>query len=133
MKRVGFAGVLDTLELLIKGGRVRDAQYWAKSRLRVFPVLAINDSQIRLLGMARSKEKARTRLLDWLKKTLPKGQIALAVCHTDAADEADMFEKQLSTVFHPVDLFVTELTPIIGAHAGPGLLGVAWWVQSDES
>lgn len=133
MKRVGFAGVLDTLELLIKGGRVRDAQYWAKSRLRVFPVLAINDSQIRLLGMARSKEKARTRLLDWLKKTLPKGQIALAVCHTDAADEADQFAKQLSTVFHPVDLFVTELPPIIGAHAGPGLLGVAWWVQSDES
>ncbi len=133
LKTVGFVGVLDTLELLIKGGRVSDAQQWVNSRLRVFPILVISDGQIRLIGIARTKEKARARMLHWLKKTLPKRQIALAVCHTDAVQEAEVLSKKLVAFYHPEDHFITELTPIIGAHAGPGVLGVAWWVQSDQT
>jgi len=131
VKNVGFVGALDTLELLIKGGRIREAQQWITSRLQAFPVLAINDGQIRLIGMARTKEKAHSRMVQWIKKTLPADRIALAVCHTDAPEGAQSLSKKLVEIYHPEDHFITELTPIIGAHAGPGVLGVSWWDQSE--
>jgi fatty acid-binding protein DegV len=60
---------------------------------------------------------------------LPSEGLSLAVAHTDAFEEATALEKRLLSLFHPDEHFLTELTPVIGAHAGPGLLGVAWWAH----
>ncbi|MFU8773652.1 MAG: glycerol-3-phosphate acyltransferase [Anaerolineales bacterium] len=132
-KDVGFVGVLDTLELLVKGGRVPEAQQWMKSALRVYPLLYIADGQIRLIGITRTKAKAKERMFRWLEANLPDGQISLAVCHTDVPDEAAKLAERLEEKFQPTESFTTELTAIIGAHAGAGLIGVAWWVQGDNS
>lgn len=129
-KDVGFVGVLDTLKFLIEGGRISEARQWIKSALRLYPVLCIMHGQIRLIGMARTKAKAVERMIHWLENTLPKGHLALAICHTDAHREALELSEHIEAIFHPQETFLTELTPVIGAHTGPGLLGVAWWVQS---
>lgn len=131
-KAVGFVGVLDTLKFLVEGGRVAQAQQWVKSALRLYPVLYIAHGQIRLIGMARTKGKAVERMVRWLEETLPKEKVALAFCHTDAAEEAAELAQRLTEVFRPRESFITELTPVIGAHTGPGLLGVAWWIQSES-
>jgi len=130
-KVVGFVGVLDTLKFLAEGGRVSEARHWVQSALRLYPVLYIAHGQIRLIGMARTKAKAIERMVRWLEDTLPKGKVALAFCHTDAAEEAAALAQRLTAIFHPSESFITELTPVIGAHTGPGVLGVAWWVQSE--
>ncbi len=128
-KDVGFVGVLDTLKFLVEGGRISEAQEWIKSALRLYPVLCIINGQIRLIGMARTKAKAVDRMVHWLESSLPKEELALAVCHTDAPREAAELQKRLETLFQPQETFMTELTPVIGAHTGPGLLGVAWWAR----
>lgn len=130
-KDVGFVGVLDTLKFLIAGGRVREARQWIQSALRLYPVLCIMHGQIRLIGMARTKPKAIERMVRWLESTLPKNEVALAFCHTDAPNEASALAERLRAIFHPTESFTAELTPVIGAHTGPGVVGVAWWVQSD--
>lgn len=130
-KNVGFVGVLDTLEFLAEGGRVAESRQWIQPALRLYPVISLIHGQIRLIGMARTKAKAIRRMVHWLESILSKeGKIALAFCHTDAPEEASALAERLSTIFHPVESFTTELTPVIGAHAGPGLVGVAWWAQS---
>jgi acyl-phosphate glycerol 3-phosphate acyltransferase len=129
-KSVGFVGVLDTVKHLIEGGRVAHLNRWLQSALRLYPILYIHEGQIRLIGMARTKTKAIERMLDWLKEKLPAEGLSLAVAHTDAFEEAAGLEKRLLAFFHPEEHFVTELTPVIGAHAGPGLLGVAWWAHT---
>ncbi len=130
-KAVGFVGVLDTLKFLVEGGRVAQAQQWVKSALRLYPVLYIAHGQIRLIGMARTKSKAVERMVHWLEDILPKEKVALAFCHTDAAEEAAALAQRLREIFHPSESYITELTPVIGAHTGPGVLGVAWWIQSE--
>ncbi len=129
-KNTGFVGVLDTVKHLIEGGRAAYLNRWLQSALRLYPILYIHEGQIRLIGAARTKTKAIERMLDWLREKLPAEGFSLAVAHTDAFEEAAALEKKLLSLFRPVEHFVTELTPVIGAHAGPGLLGVAWWVHS---
>ena len=126
-ENVGLVVVLDTLKFLAEGGRVAEARQWIKSALRVYPILCIIRGQIRLIGMARTKARAIERMIQWLRTTLKKSKVALAFCHTDAFVEAAALEKRLTAMFHPVESFVTELTPVIGAHTGPGVVGVAWW------
>ncbi|MEW6716739.1 MAG: glycerol-3-phosphate acyltransferase [Chloroflexota bacterium] len=128
-KNVGFVGALDTVKFLIEGGRVAHLNRWLKSALHLYPILYIHQGQIRLIGMARIKAKALERMVAWLSEKLPKEGISLAIAHTDAFEEATTLEKRLLGSFHPDEHFVTELTPVIGAHAGPGLLGVAWWLH----
>jgi DegV family protein with EDD domain len=128
-KNVGFVGALDTVKFLIEGGRVAHLHRWLQSALRLYPLLYIHQGQIRLIGMARTKAKAVERMLAWLRENLPSEGLSLAVAHTDAFEEATALEKRLLSLFHPDEHFLTELTPVIGAHAGPGLLGVAWWAH----
>lgn len=132
-KGVGFVGVLDTVKFLVEGGRVAEAHRWVQSALHTYPVLYIHQGQIRLIGMARTKSKAVERMIKWLSDTLPHEGLSLAIAHTDAFQEAAELEKKLLALFHPDEHFVTELTPVIGAHAGPGLLGVAWQIHPRES
>ncbi len=126
---VGFVGVLDTLKFLAEGGRVADARQWIKSTLRVYPILCIAHGQIRLIGMARTKAKAIERMIHWLRTTLKNDKVTLAFCHTDAPEEVALLTAELNANFHPTESFTVELTPVIGAHTGPGLIGVAWWLQ----
>lgn len=132
-QQVGFIGVLDTLKFLAEGGRVAEARQWLKAALRLFPVLTIMQGRIRLLAMARTKAKAVEQMGRWLKNSLPSSKLALAFCHTDAFEEVQALAQELLTHFRPTEWFITELTPVIGAHAGPGLLGVAWWKQPHEA
>lgn len=132
-RQVGFVGVLTTLKFLAEGGRVTEARQWIKSALHIYPVLAILQGRIRLIGMARTKARAVERMIHWLKSTVSAGKVALAFCHTDALEEAQELAQGLVVHFQPTEWFLTELTPVIGAHAGPGLLGVAWWVQTGET
>lgn len=130
---VGFVGVLDTLKFLVAGGRVAESRQWMRSALRLYPVLYIRQGQIRLIGMARTKKKAIEQMVHWLRSNLPEGDLALAFCHTDALQEAKDLESRLVALFHPVEHFLTELSPVIGAHAGPGLVGVAWWARAAKT
>lgn len=129
-ERVGFIGVLDTVKFLVEGGRVAHLNRWLGSALRLYPILYIHQGQIRLLGMARTKGKAIERMLAWLKDNLHPEGLSIAIAHTDAFEEAEALKEQILAQFRPMEYFVTELTPVIGAHAGPGLLGVAWWIHA---
>lgn len=130
-RNVGFLGVLDTVKFLIEGGRAANLNRLLQTALRLYPLLYIHQGQIRLLGMARTKTKAVEQMITWLKENLPRQGLSLAVAHTDVPEEARALQDRLLAHFQPEEHFITELTPVIGAHSGPGLLGVAWWIHKD--
>ena len=51
----------------------------------------------------------------------------VAIMHADSPEKAVTFSKRISTRFNCVELFITEFTPVMGVHIGPGLLGVAFY------
>ena len=63
----------------------------------------------------------------WLESNLPRGNVNLAYVHTDTLEEANRLKERLSNSLKPIEEFITEMTPVVGAHTGPGMVGVAWW------
>lgn len=129
--RIGIVGVLDTLSFIAHSGRVNAINSLLGSALRLHPVLSLHQGHIRLEGVERTRRKAVERMVEWLQKHLG-GKITTLICfHADAPEEGQALYQRLVELLQPREHYLTELTPVIGAHAGLGVLGAAWWL-SDE-
>ena len=61
------------------------------------------------------------------QKIIGKHAIHVAVMHADSLDRAIVLRDQISSRFDCAELFITEFTPVMGVHTGPGVLGVAFY------
>lgn len=116
---------VDTLDYLRRGGRIGAAQALFGSALAVKPLLRLADGRIELLEKVRTASKAITRLEEIVVEQAGTRTVALAVHHLAAADRATTLAERLRERVPGLDdLVVSEVGAVIGAHAGPGLLGV---------
>jgi DegV family protein with EDD domain len=116
-------GAIDTLENLKRGGRIGGARALLGSMLSIKPVIQVVDGVVE----EESKQRTRGRSLRYLAdKVLAAGPIArLAAVGADAPDMNDFLA--LLDGVHPTEkLLVADMGPVIGTHAGPGTIGVAW-------
>ena len=129
--RVYFVGVLETLKYLQRGGRVPRVASWAASLLNIKPVLAIwpGEGEVRMLERPRSKQKAIDRVLNVIDREAKGNPIHVIVMHAAAAEEAALLLARIQERFTCVETLATTFTPVIGAHTGPGLLGVAFYAE----
>jgi DegV family protein with EDD domain len=114
---------IDTLEFLRRGGRVGGAQAWLGSTLKIKPILTV-ESQITPVERVRTSRRAFARLVDLLRDRAREGADAWMVQHIQAPQEAEERIKRGREIFHSEPVTVSEIGPVIGAHVGPGLLGV---------
>ena len=75
--RVQFFGLLDTLEYLVKGGRIGKAQGFVGSLLRIKPILVVRDGEVHPLERARTRAKGIDRLCEWVQETMPRDDLAV--------------------------------------------------------
>ena len=62
------------------------------------------------------------------EKNAVKGlPLHVAVMHADALDEATALRNRVLAHFDCSEIFITEFTPVMGVHTGPGLIGVAFY------
>ncbi|WP_328913512.1 MULTISPECIES: DegV family protein [unclassified Streptomyces] len=116
---------VDTLDYLRRGGRIGAAQALFGSALAVKPLLRLADGRIELLEKVRTASKAIARLEEVVVEQAGTRRVALAVHHLAAADRAAALADRLRERVPGLDdLVVSEVGAVIGAHAGPGLLGV---------
>ncbi|HEY5835540.1 DegV family protein [Streptomyces sp.] len=116
---------VDTLDYLRRGGRIGAAQALFGSALAVKPLLRLADGRIELLEKVRTASKAISRLEEIVVDQAGARRVALAVHHLAAADRATLLADRLRDRVPGLDdLVVSEVGAVIGAHAGPGLLGV---------
>lgn len=118
---------LETLEFLRYSGRVPAAAAWVGDLIGIKPIVQIADGRISLLTRVRTRHRA----LEFLKETVGHGRKAnahLAVMHALCPADAEALARDLETSYRPVQLYIVELSPFVGAHTGPGALGVAcYW------
>ena len=119
-------GALDTLRYLAKSGRVPMVVHWATSLLQIKPILAAKGEEIRAIARVRTMPRALSRLLSHVEERLD-GQrpLHMAVMHADAPAAADDLTDAIRRRFDPDELLITEFTSVMGAHTGPGFVGVA--------
>ena len=130
MHRVHLFAALDTLHYLVKGGRVPQAAALVNSILGIKPVFSVNGGEAHTVAFPRSTKSALKRILKLMMKKVGKGQpVHAAVMHADALEQARVLRDQISSRFNCVELFITEFTPVMGVHTGPGVIGAAFYSE----
>ncbi len=130
MPRVNLFATLDTLYYLVKGGRVPKAAAWASSLLKIKPILTIKDGEAHPVTNPRTTPGAMKRILKLMEQKIVRGvPLHIVVMHADALDRAIEIKNEISSHFDCAELFITEFTPVMGAHTGPGVVAVAFYSE----
>jgi DegV family protein with EDD domain len=113
----------DTLEYLSRGGRIGKAKTFLGTVLKVSPILGIRDGEV----YPFAREHSRARAIDYLYNfaTGFSHIEEMAVEDATTPDEADELAKRLSSKFPKERIYRTKVSPVVGAHVGPQVLGVA--------
>lgn len=123
--------VVDTLEYLHKGGRIGGAKRLLGTALNVKPILHFEDGVIQPLSQTRTKKKAVAALLEIANQRLGGSPMAeAAVVHVDCPEEALQLKELVAARFNPPIIHVSDVSPVVGTHVGPGALGLAFYPRS---
>jgi len=114
---------VDTLEFLRRGGRIGGAQAWIGSTLKIKPILAI-EREIQPIERVRTWGRAFERMVDHLSALREEGKDRFFIQHIQAIDQAEKLAARGEAIYGRPPEFISEIGPVIGAHAGPGLIGV---------
>ena len=123
--KVKLLFVVDTLEYLHKGGRIGGASRFLGTALGLKPLLHINDGRVDGLEKVRTKRKALERMLEIAGEYSNGQPVHVSVLHAAAPEEAEALKATVIEQFDCIDLHVTDLSPAIATHVGPGTLGIA--------
>ena len=127
--RVNLVVTLDTLEYLYRGGRIGRAARLMGSALQFKPVLSVENGAVDPLERPRTQAKAVRRILEIMATRVSERPVHAAVVHADALDKAERLRQEVASLFDCWELYLTDLTPVMGTHGGPGVLGMAWWSE----
>ncbi len=116
---------VDTLEHLRRGGRIGAASALLGTALAVKPLLQVSDGTIAPLEKVRTASRALARLEDLAAVAASDVAVDVAVHHLAAPAKADLLAERLRCRLPGLgSLHVSEVGAVVGAHVGPGLLGV---------
>ncbi len=118
----------DTLRYLYMGGRIGKAQHLLGSLLSIKPVIGMKDGEIVALGTARSRLKAYRRIVDLMQERVGDGtRIKVAFTHVAAPEHLEKLKSMVTARFDCSEVIVTELSPALAVHSGPGTVGVSFF------
>jgi DegV family protein with EDD domain len=116
-------GLLDTLQYLLKGGRITKAKALVGTLLNVKPILTMRKGEIVQAGMARSYAKGIEQIFDFVKSR-PKLQ-EVAIAHSTVPEEAESLKKRIASIIGEEKIQLSRIGAGLGVHGGPGTLLVA--------
>lgn len=129
----GLIAVIPTLQYLRRGGRAGRLAGLAGEHLGIKPLATLVDGEVRAAGVVRSLDQAYLRMTRHLAQLTSSGdQLEVAVMHADAAEAAAVLAERVATEVAPSRLDIVSFTPVMGAHTGPGVVGVGWLVRPDD-
>lgn len=114
---------IDTLEYLRRGGRIGGARAWIGSALKIKPILTLEE-EITPVERVRTRARALERLRDYARQRHESGFDAWVIQHIQDFETASALADDCREIFGCEPVYISEVGPVIGAHVGPGLLGV---------
>ena len=126
-EHTGVYFVVDTLEFLRRGGRIGGAQALLGSALNIKPILELRDGRIESIDKVRTKSKAIDRMIDLVAQHVAgRTPVRLATLHANAETEARAALDAAVLQLQPIETVFASVSPVIGTHAGPGTIGLAF-------
>jgi DegV family protein with EDD domain len=124
-RRVKVLALLDTLEYLRRGGRAHAAVAALSDFLQIKPLIEVADGKINLVARPRTHGRGMDKLVEVVESLAPLERLALL--HANNPAVAQILAERLARCLVPAantPIFITDVTAIVGTHAGPGAVGV---------
>lgn len=116
---------LDTIDYLLRGGRINSIQHSVISLLGIKPILKMHE-HISKMEVARTRSKAFEKVLQRALEVRPRSEY-FGISHANVPDQADELIQHLHEYFPDLPKpWVTEVNPALGFHVGPGALCINW-------
>jgi DegV family protein with EDD domain len=116
---------VDTFEHLQRSGRVNRLQAYAATALDIKPVFAFRDGEPSAVARPRTRRRALDRVVAETVAAAAGRAVRLAAIHAAAEDDARDVGERVKAEVQVAELFVVEVTPVVGVHVGPRLVGTA--------
>lgn len=131
--RVEILFVVDTLDYLVRGGRIGRAQAWVGKLLGIKPILGVVDGEVSGVDRARGGRQAQERIVERLQERLEPGRPIIAVvAHARTPKWADRLRALIEGAFEVREMIATDIGPVVGTHAGPGCVGCVVFQPKDD-
>lgn len=129
MPRVRLIACIDTLHYLAKGGRVPQVVSWANSILKIRPIFELlpQSKGATLIDRVRIRPRAMERLVEIMTEQADQKPVHAVVMHTNELTGANELRDEIESRLNCAETHVTDFTPVMGVHTGPGLVGVAFY------
>jgi DegV family protein with EDD domain len=114
---------IDTLEYLRRGGRIGGARAWIGSALKINPIPTLEE-EITLFALSPPRARSLERLRDYARQRHEQGADGWVVQHIQDEETAAALIDDAREIFGCEPVFVSEIGAVLGAHVGPGLLGI---------
>ncbi|HEV2427987.1 MAG TPA: DegV family protein [Acidimicrobiales bacterium] len=121
--KVGVCAMLGTLDHLVKGGRVGGARALLGQVLSIKPLLELKDGVVAEAGRARTTARALATIVERARAHAPLARLALV--HGDSP-EVSALATAVAGVATATPLVISDIGPVVGTHAGPGIIGLCW-------
>lgn len=126
-KQTGVFFAVDTLEFLHRGGRIGGATRFLGTLLNFKPILELRDGRVEAVERVRTRRKSLSRIVELVAEQIGgRTPIRLAALHANAAEDAQIVLKEASDKLNPIETYMSEVSPVIGANAGPGVIGLVY-------
>ncbi len=123
----GVVFAVDTLEFLHRGGRIGGGSRFLGTALNIKPILEVVGGKVEAVERVRTRKKSLTRLIEIVaERTKGKSPVQLATLHANAEEDARFLLEESSRIINPVETIFSTVSPVIGTHAGPGTVGIAY-------
>ena len=127
-RQSGLLFTVDTLEFLRRGGRIGRAKAWAGELLNVKPILTIDREVLPLKRVRGNRKAVQAFVEEFTRDTVDRPSLRVGIAHAEAPERARQLEKMVrDTRPHAVIELVTDLGAVVGAHSGPGTVGLFWF------
>lgn len=125
--KIGVYFTVDSLKYLAAGGRINSAKRLLGTALNIKPLLSIRDGKIELVESVRSKKKAITRMVELVERDINgRKPVRISVFHALEQETAEKLQAELNEKFQVEEGIISNVSPVIGAHVGPGTISIAY-------
>jgi DegV family protein with EDD domain len=127
IKHTGVVFAVDTLEFLHRGGRIGGGARFLGTALKMKPILELKEGRVESVERVRTRKKSLDRLVELVVERVGgRTPVRLAALNAAARDDAQWLMKQISQRLNPTEMVFSEVSPVIGTHAGPGTVAIAY-------
>lgn len=126
-EHVGVVFAVDTLEFLHRGGRIGGGTRFLGTVLNMKPILEVTGGRVEGIERVRTRSKSLNRLVEIIEERIGgRKPVRLATLHANSPEDARALLDMANNRLNAVESIISEVSPVVGTHAGPGTVGLAF-------